>query len=99
MNTVRDIRRFIVTEFATDLDPDELPDDFDLISAGVVDSLGLLRLIAWLADHFGIPIDDVDIAPENFRSIASIRLFVNQHTGPTGSGDVPVGSDAAGGKE
>ena len=57
-------------------DPSELPPDYDLVATGVVDSLGLLKVIAWLEDRFGLAIDDLELDPESFRSVAAIDAFV-----------------------
>ena len=73
------IKRFIVAEFAPDISTADLADDYDLIDGGVVDSLGLLKVIGWLESEFGVPIDDVELAPENFRSVTEINEFVARH--------------------
>lgn len=74
------ITQFVVEEFLPDLRPGELAADLDLVEAGVIDSLGLLKVIAWLEDRFGICADDVELAPENFRSVEAIDAFVVQAT-------------------
>jgi acyl carrier protein len=74
------ITRFVAEEFLPDMRPDELAADLDLVDSGVIDSLGLLKVIAWLEDRFGISADDVELAPENFRSVAAIDDFVARAT-------------------
>lgn len=71
------VRNYIVTYHAPDLAHDEIPDDYDLVGTGVVDSLALLELIEWLQSHFGISILDVDITPQDFKSIGAITRFVS----------------------
>ena len=78
MSTEPEIRQFIVTNFASDIAADELPDDLDLLDNGVVDSLGLLRLIAWVGDRYGIPVADLDISPAQFSSVTAIAAFVRE---------------------
>lgn len=78
MDSIRDIKRYIVTQFLPDVQPDQLSDDYDLIANGVIDSLGLLRVITWLGDHFDIPIDDIEIAEQDFVSVAAIGRFVDR---------------------
>lgn len=78
MSDPRTIKEFIVGEFAPDLDAERLADDHDLIAAGIVDSLGLLRLISWLASHYDIPIDDVDISEDDFVTVEAICRFVER---------------------
>ncbi|HET8641039.1 MAG TPA: acyl carrier protein [Pseudonocardiaceae bacterium] len=74
--SVNSIKSFIVTEFVPDATAEQLDNDYDLLDTGVVDSLGLLRLIEWVSEQFALPIDDLDLSPENFRSVNAIREFV-----------------------
>ena len=54
-----------------------LGDEDDLIDSGVVDSLGIFQLIAFLEERFGIKIGDEEITPENFGTIAAIDRLVS----------------------
>ncbi|MFF0860351.1 acyl carrier protein [Nonomuraea sp. NPDC003560] len=72
------IKEFVVTEYLPDTPPDELEADYDLFRNGVISSLGLLKLIGWIKDEFGVPVDELDIAPENFRTVAAIDEFVGK---------------------
>ncbi|CRK58859.1 hypothetical protein [Alloactinosynnema sp. L-07] len=79
MSRLAEIKRFVLAEFAPDVGADELADDFDLLDNGVVDSLGLLRLIAWVGLRYDIPVEEVDLTPDNFRSVDAIDDFVGSH--------------------
>jgi len=79
-----EVKSFIVEKFAPDVRVDELDDDYDLLDNGVVDSLALLRLISWVGDRFEIPIDDIDLTPDHFRSVSAIDDFITRF------GAVPV---------
>ncbi|QWF84043.1 phosphopantetheine-binding protein [Amycolatopsis sp. CA-230715] len=70
------IRAFVVEEFLPDVPHEDLAADYDLIANGVIDSLGLLKLIAWLEDTFDVPVDDVDLNPDSFRTVTAINAFV-----------------------
>ena len=76
MNHIHMITRFLVDEFLPDVPTESLTPDYDLLSGGVIDSLGLLKIIAWLEDQFEVVVDDIEIAPEHFRTIAAINAFV-----------------------
>lgn len=71
------IRAFIVEEFMPDVPVDELGYDDDL-DEGIIDSLGVLQVIAWLEDHFDLVLDEAEIGPESFRSVTAIDRFVAQ---------------------
>jgi D-alanine--poly(phosphoribitol) ligase subunit 2 len=77
-DTTTKIKAFICEEFMPDVSPDELEDDFDLLTGGVVDSLGLLKVVAWLEDEFDIGVDDSELGPDSFRTVAAIKEYVDQ---------------------
>ena len=76
--TTAKIKQFIVDEFMPDVPVEELDADFDLLTGGVVDSLGLLKVVAWLEDEFDIGVDDSELGPDSFRTVAAIKAFVDQ---------------------
>ena len=76
MASVYDIKKLIVTEFVPEVTVDQLDADFDLLDNGVVDSLGLLQLIEWVGDRYDLPVADMDLTPDNFRSVNAIHEFV-----------------------
>ena len=76
------IREFLVEEFMPDMSPDELDDDFDLQTGGAVDSLGLLKLVAWLESEYGISVDESELGPDSLRTVDSIQQFINERREP-----------------
>jgi acyl carrier protein len=76
------IKQFLVDEFMPDMSPDELDDDFDLQTGGAVDSLGLLKLVAWLESEYGISVDESELGPESLRTVDSINEFINERREP-----------------
>lgn len=79
MSTEIEIKRFIITNFARDITSDQLSSDLNLLDSGVVDSLGLLRLIAWVGGKYQIPVNNVDVSPDEFSSVDAIRTFVEAY--------------------
>ncbi|MFF9087075.1 acyl carrier protein [Streptomyces sp. NPDC014991] len=77
---VDDIRGYIVTEFLDGEDSADLTADYDLIDNGVVDSLGVVRVVSHLSRAYAISIDDIPLNPDNFRSIGAISAFVEDAT-------------------
>ena len=80
MSHVDTIKQFVIDEFLPDVSVNELNADHDLLADGVIDSLGLLKLIAWLEDRFELSVDDSALDPDNFRTVAAIDAFVEQAT-------------------
>jgi len=83
MNHIQTITEFLVDEFLPDIEAGSLTADYDLLAGGVIDSLGLLKVIAWLEDRFGVVVDDLEIAPDNFRTVAAMNEFVRNAGRPT----------------
>jgi acyl carrier protein len=70
------VRAFIATRLAPSAGRAEIADDEDLIDTGVVNSLGIFQLVAFLEERFQITIGDEEITPENFGTIDGIERLV-----------------------
>ncbi len=53
------------------------PDEQSLIDSGVLDSLGIINLLAFIESRFGIRVPERDIVPENFDSIRSMVTYLS----------------------
>ncbi len=47
-----------------------------LLERGIIDSMGVLELISFIQDEFGIKVGDDDITEENFGTLAAIARYV-----------------------
>ncbi|HEX7477235.1 MAG TPA: acyl carrier protein [Polyangiales bacterium] len=77
MSTQEEVRDFIVHNFYVP-EPQTLDDAASLIDAGIVDSTGVLELLAFVESEFAVHVDDREIVPENFGSIERISAFVER---------------------
>jgi acyl carrier protein len=69
------VRAFVTSNFYV-ADPDTLKDTDSLLDSGVIDSTGVLEVIAFVEDTFGVTVDDAEMLPENLDSIERIARFV-----------------------
>ncbi len=53
-----------------------LRDDEDLLSAGILDSLAILQLVAFIEERFKIKVPDEDVVFENFQSIDALSRYL-----------------------
>ncbi|MHB9864379.1 acyl carrier protein [Streptomyces sp. YIM S03343] len=83
MTVQRDITAYIVSEYLPGTPASELEPTYDLLETGVISSLDLLRLIEWLGDRYDIPFADLEISPEDFRSVAAMEKVVQRFAGVT----------------
>ncbi|MGI9602002.1 MAG: acyl carrier protein [Acidimicrobiales bacterium] len=56
--------------------------DTDLLLTGVVDSLGVVRIVNWIEDEAGVEVDPVDVTLENFSTVSAIAAYVDGRRGP-----------------
>jgi acyl carrier protein len=77
MDNATRIRDFIRQEVLFEEDGTSLRDD-TLLLDGAMDSLGLMQLVAFLEEAFGIEIDDEDVTADHFRTVADIERLVGQ---------------------
>ncbi len=76
MDAIRDsIKRFISENFFVSL-PDTLGDSTSLVESGIVDSTGVLEVVAFLEESFAIKIDDAELVPENLDSIGGMVALI-----------------------
>jgi acyl carrier protein len=53
----------------------------DLLLTGLVDSLGVVRIVGWLEDRFGIEIDPADVVLEHFQTVDLMVGYVARRLG------------------
>lgn len=78
MSVAAEVEQFIVQDIAAGRGIDSVAHDSDMLSGGVIDSLGITELIAFLERTYSIKVDDDDIDADNFRSIENIVTFVER---------------------
>jgi acyl carrier protein len=81
MSTTTTVTQFIIDEFAPDIDPDQLDPDHDLLEGGIVDSLGLLTIVAWIEDRFEVPVDAGEIGEDDLRSVRAVCSLIERLDG------------------
>jgi acyl carrier protein len=83
MDETAKIKQFIVDQFMPDVPAADLDADLDLLTEGVVDSLGLLQVVAWLETEFDVAVDDSELGPESFRTVSAIKAFIDESRATT----------------
>lgn len=57
--------------------PEAIADDQDLLLSGILDSLSVMRLVAWLEKECEIKIPPEDILVEHFGSLKQIASYLS----------------------
>ena len=74
------IKKFLVQQFPA---TKNVGNNESLLNNGLIDSLGILEVVAFIEKEFGITVSDEDLLPENFGSVHSVSNFVGQKTNGT----------------
>ena len=73
------IKEFIMTEVNPDRNLVEIDDDEPLVDSEIIDSLGILKIMAFLDEEFGIDLSAEEIKLENFKNVTSICSLVEKN--------------------
>ena len=76
MQIKQELRQFITDNFLFGKDTVGFADDDSFLAKGIIDSTGVLELIAFLEERYGIKVQDHDLVPTNLDSINNVARFV-----------------------
>lgn len=77
MNIEQQVRQFIMENMKSEL-PADLTADYRLIDNGVLDSMAMFEVIAFIEESYGIQIDDDDLEADNFETTRAIAGLVSR---------------------
>lgn len=77
MNYEQKVREFITEKFLFGED-DKLTNETSLYDTGIIDSTGMLEIIAFLEETFNIRIEDDELIPGNLENIKCITKFLER---------------------
>ena len=82
--TATSIRRFLLDKYrqpmeALGLTSADLPDNFDLLLSGVIDSFGILEMISALEEAFGIELDLATLDAEQITILGPLCQYVAEN--------------------
>ena len=80
MSVENTIRHYILESFLFTDDETQLQNDVSFLEEGIVDSTGVLELVMFVEESFGITVEDEEIVPENFDSVTQLAHYVGQKT-------------------
>jgi acyl carrier protein len=76
METETIITKFINEELLRGDGEVSLESNASLISTGVLDSLGLLKLLLFIEERFHLKVKDGEVHPRNFETVNQITTFI-----------------------
>ena len=75
MDVTSTIRKFIIESFLFE-ESEELDENTSFLETGIIDSTGILELVTFLEESFGIIVEDEELTPENLDSIANLVRYL-----------------------
>ena len=72
------LQRYISQELLSDRRAVPVSDDDNLLGSGLVDSVGLMSLVLFIENEFGVDVPPEDITIEHFLSINTIDAYLRQ---------------------
>jgi len=72
------LRSFIFRELLFVDDPEGFGAEDDLLEAGL-DSMGIMRLVLFVEDSFGVSLPDDELGPENLRTLSRLETWIRRH--------------------
>jgi acyl carrier protein len=77
-NNKEQVRKFLVEKMGRVKKINQISDDDDLIGNGIIDSLGIMQLVAYIEGTFAVKVKDEDIVPDNFQSVNVISSYIER---------------------
>lgn len=77
MSVVDDLEKFVL-EITQGTGVTAVAPDDDLLANGIIDSHGLMELVGFIEQRYGVSVSDDDLLPENFQSLSHIEAFVER---------------------
>jgi acyl carrier protein len=81
MEIEKSIREFIANNLLFSDNGFGYPDDASFLEEGIVDSAGVMELVAFTEDNLGVQVEDHEITPDNFDSVSKLAAYVRRKTG------------------
>ena len=71
------VREFVVENFLFG-DGQSLKDDTSFMEEGIIDSTGILELVFFLEETYGLSVEDDELVPDNMDSLQNITRFIDR---------------------
>jgi acyl carrier protein len=80
MSVTKEVGDFISSELSVGRGSGAPEPDEDLLAKGLVDSHGVMELVGFIEERYGITVRDEDLTPENFGTLVRIEEYVQSRS-------------------
>lgn len=82
MNQLRtELRQYITENFLFGQGDAAFTDEVSFLEKGIIDSTGILEIVAHLEQVYGVSVEDEELVPQNFDSVDNLAAYVSRKTG------------------
>lgn len=74
----KELRRFVIDNFLFGQDDNKFSDEDSFVDEGIIDSTGMLELVAFLEQQYRIKLEDEELIPDNLDSINNLVKFIQK---------------------
>ncbi|MBR3770982.1 MAG: acyl carrier protein [Clostridium sp.] len=74
------IKEYLLENFLFGYEENEISEKSSLLDMGILDSTGIMEIVSFLEQKFGIKVKDEDIIPSNLESLDAISNYVLERT-------------------
>lgn len=78
MQVKTELRTFIVENFMFGQENQDFSDGASMLENGLIDSTGVLELVAFVEEKYGISVADEELVPANFDSVDNLAEYVHK---------------------
>jgi acyl carrier protein len=75
-NVLQQARDYVIENFMYMRKVKTIGDEESLLRTGVISSLGMMEVVGWVEETFGITVDPEEITEQNFDTLRGIAQFV-----------------------
>ena len=80
----QEVRQFVIDNFVFETSGTGFSNDASFFDTGLLDSMGVLTLVEFVREKYGITVEDDELQPENWDSVNRIATFVQARLSPAG---------------
>ena len=81
------IRNYLLKELVRDHTQIDLKRDESLIDRGIIDSLGLFKLVSFIEEEFRIAVEPHEVRTDNFETLSVVTNLVRKKLGQKTAGE------------
>ena len=80
MSAEQKVRDYILDNYLFTDDQSALSNEDSFLDKGIIDSTGIMEVIFFLEEEFGVQVEDDEMVPENLDSVKNIVAYIERKT-------------------